>query len=748
MKSQKRIWIAALCLLSVSVIAVSLRVRARSVLAAQHSGSRASIAQPATYIANASIRAAAISDATMLASDESSAQRVSSTLMGDANPYLPAVEEFALTPPNPALNMDKTTLAVRFHESVVAQLGERLPMTLGGQRVVLQRSAQDHNVFSTQVDFDWAAFLKQQQHRQELANLGTVVPVYKGRIFLRRDKMQFLDPAKIEAAVQSHQTLRFSPQILAGGDNITVVPSHELMVIDPGVVEDGSRESQGGGQLGRTYDACLSVPGNPQGAWTFKKLWMSVINTNSVPVAEQALQSFLNNWENNQTINTNFVVVPRNNPHNLALGMSGLLQNWPKDPRPNNNCAGGHCPSLEAPVRLNAIVNRLDLSGQPGQTAGGELRFVFGVTAGEGAQGQCFEDKSKGPGPPNVLFNIIFELHVPPSYTLPQWAAAWDSLPKDNFDYENCPADGCYVPLLESTITDNVVQATSCTDPKGHPNTCLFHIRTNEFALRDETLQNGNFWEQREFYIQKYGPPNVLAEKDVAQTPDGSFNTAGELNPGGQPDCQGNFTIVNGVLTPPSCSQLSPATLATYIAAFNPKIVETQGTLQVPDDFPAGTPFLGGSAFNGFNNIALANGFWNATGVGKNEANARRFFSMNTCQGCHGAETNTQEFQQVQNRTAGTSSGLSAFLVGCVPPGGGGTCTTSGNPGPDSCLPGTVQECQLDMPGQELVPDPSKLSPTGYAFGDIARRMVNLQTILSPGNELFLPFLRQPVGVH
>ena len=296
--------------------------------------------------------------------------------------------------------------------------------------MVLQRSAEDRNVFSTQVDFDWAVFVKQQQHRKELAGLGTVVPVYQGRIFLGRQKMQFLDPATIEAALQSHQTVRFSPQILTGGDDITVVPSHELMVVDPHVVEDGSVESQGGGQLGRTYDACLKVPGNPVGAWTFRKLWMSVVNTTSVPVAEQALQALLANWQSNQTINTNFVVIPRNSSLDPSSGMTGLLQNWPKDPVPNNNCAGGHCPSLEAPVRLNAIVNRIDLSGQPGQTAGGELRFVFGVTAGVGSQGQCFVDKSGGQGPPNVFFNIIFEFHVPPAYTLPQWAAAWDSLPE------------------------------------------------------------------------------------------------------------------------------------------------------------------------------------------------------------------------------------------------------------------------------------------------------------------------------
>ena len=41
-------------------------------------------------------------------------------------------------------------------------------------------------MFSAQVDFDWAAFVKQQQHRKELASLGTVVPVYKGRIFRRQ----------------------------------------------------------------------------------------------------------------------------------------------------------------------------------------------------------------------------------------------------------------------------------------------------------------------------------------------------------------------------------------------------------------------------------------------------------------------------------------------------------------------------------------------------------------------------------
>ena len=46
MKSRKRIWIAALCLLSVTVITISLKAWPRSVLAAQHSVSP-SINRPA-----------------------------------------------------------------------------------------------------------------------------------------------------------------------------------------------------------------------------------------------------------------------------------------------------------------------------------------------------------------------------------------------------------------------------------------------------------------------------------------------------------------------------------------------------------------------------------------------------------------------------------------------------------------------------------------------------------------------------
>ena len=128
MKSRKLVWIAALCVLSAGVITISLRTHSTAVLAAQHSVSRASLAQPAAYMSSASLRAAAISNA-LLSDEAGSAQRVSLNLQRNRS-RLPPVEEFTLTPPNPALNITKT-VAVRFPELPAEKLASQIPMTLG-----------------------------------------------------------------------------------------------------------------------------------------------------------------------------------------------------------------------------------------------------------------------------------------------------------------------------------------------------------------------------------------------------------------------------------------------------------------------------------------------------------------------------------------------------------------------------------------------------------------------------------------
>jgi hypothetical protein len=76
-------------------------------------------------------------------------------------------------------------------------------------------------------------------------------------------------------------------------------------------------------------------------------------------------------------------------------------------------------------------------------------------------------------------------------------------------------------------------------------------------------------------------------------------------------------------------------------------------THNVPNTFN-GVSFLGAHSLNNID-------FWNATGINNNEA--RHKFSLNTCNGCHGRETNTG-FLQINPRAAGERSVLAGFLTG------------------------------------------------------------------------------------
>lgn len=749
MKSHKQLWIATLCLLSAIAVALAFTVRTTKVQAARHVGSKspASLAQPAVYLASPALRNAMLAD--------SGPPRVSGNLQ--ANPILPPVEEFTLTPPNPEKGIMKTTLNVRFAGSAADKLASKLPIMLGTQRVDLQRSPGDPRTFVTFVDFDWQAFAKEQAQRKEAAAKGRMVPVFEGRRFVRTEKMQFVDPARIQGALQSHQPIQFSPHPLTGG-TVTVYPDHELTITALPVVEDSAN----------TWDPCTPQSGTRGGIWTFAALMEAIAcsgNSSCTPqttqlIAEQMLNTMLFAWQGSQTVNNGkFSVAPR-----LGIGSlqppSGLLGNWPIDSSVGENCTNPNtglsmsCPSLlEAPVHLNAIVNRLDLgqNGPPFAPAG-ELRFVFGVTTNETFSGQPQPCLANGAD----LFNIILEYKVPwpgtsgPGYTAAQWADLWSSLPIDSND--QFLSD--YLGDLESLIINKVVALGACTDSNGNPISCLSQIRTNEVVLGlvpgDPT--NG-FWEQRQFMLVP-GQQPTIAETTISMTPDGSFNFGGAPACGttGQPQCNVNDMLAN------------------YVNANQTQILETNGALPIVQDnwqFQGNNvAFLGGSAFNSNLATGLADAYWNdsdgspATTI-TNET-ARIYFSQNTCNGCHGAETETLKFQQVVNRPVGTgsdaSSTLSNFLLGCTD----GTCTHQNS-----------QQCALSMPNlgeqqgipcTELVTDPTCNPTTGFhcniqtSFGDIARRVLYFQTACGEGGPnncsgdgggaLLLPFLQQPIGVH
>jgi hypothetical protein len=733
MTSCKHVWVVGLLLLSAVVLTVAYTSQPRQVRAAERANNLVSSArvQPVNNVANSSIRTSMSAD--QISSDIPEEQSIHGMT---SSPWLPYAEEFVLTPPNSDQGTDETEMAVRFPQLEASNLASALHIKLAGQNVTLARAAGSSNVFVTKVRFDWPAFLKMQERRKQLANEGHTVAVYRGRDFIGTERMQFVDPDQMRSRIKQHLPIEFTPQVLVGGDGLTVVPDHELMIVNPAVVEDTENGA------GRTYDACISGnQGNPNGAWTFQTLWMAALNTTDVHQGQLALQSFLARWHNNQPIN-GFTVTSRNIG---TLGSTGLLANWSIDDS-HGLCNGTDCPSLQAPVRLNAIVNRIDLSDQPGQTNGGELRFVFGVTAGNQSSQSCYNDGSLQPssGPP---FNIIFEYHVPSSYTHSSWAAQWDQLPKDNFSYTSCPPSGCYIPMLQSLITDNVVKSNSCGG-----NTCLFHIRTNEVLLTNSPA----VWELREFGVNagSGGSPNSITEIPVDQTPDGSFN----FGAGGCVGAPGNGEPV--CVTGSSKANYP----TTYLNTNQTTITNSEGTQPlVPLTYSPG-PFQqfsvrGGSSLNAFvSGQQFSAVYWNVcpavypnctARLQQSAYEARRYFSENTCNGCHGDETKTLLFQQVFNRLPGQQSSLSNFLLGCVPT--SGACGASA--GPDSCTVGTMgfqpgDQCPINTPGQESVLDPANASNGNHSYGDLLARSMTMQGLASPVSRFFVPFMRQRIGVH
>ena len=239
MKSRKRLSsLSALCLLSALIIAVTLRARPSSVHAAHPSAeaSRAMLDKAAGHLMNASLRSAVAPD-TVLLSDEPNLEGVSAALQHYANPYLPPIEEFTLTPPNASLKQYKTTISVRF-ESAQPRACNRRSRWLSATSPSFCSAPRTIPGYFPLGEFNRQSFAKEQQQRKDLAHTGQKIPVFNGRHFAGMEPMQFIDPEDIRNALRQHQPIQFPPQVLDGGAATTVIPSHELEIISTHVVED------------------------------------------------------------------------------------------------------------------------------------------------------------------------------------------------------------------------------------------------------------------------------------------------------------------------------------------------------------------------------------------------------------------------------------------------------------------------------------------------------------------------------
>jgi hypothetical protein len=237
----------------------------------------------------------------------------------------------------------------------------------------------------------------------------------------------------------------------------------ELLVRDLSVVEDPTRT---------TFTGPAADPRT--GAWTFGRLLEQMAPTpaDAPAMAEQMFRT----WLTDQTLN-GFSLPARTEMQRL------VLSRWPRT-------ASGALDLAQAPLRLLAIVNRIDLRDLAKGQAG-EGRFVFGVV-GDGFPQQ---------------FTVILEYRLPASTTddVLAWANQWHALSTLPFPSES------YNAALQALTTRFAGRNAEPGRPNG---SALGQLRTNEIALNSP-------WELRQFKLST--ATGMLVPTPVELTPDGSF---------------------------------------------------------------------------------------------------------------------------------------------------------------------------------------------------------------------------------
>jgi hypothetical protein len=506
-------------------------------------------------------------------------------------------------------------------------------ITLGdlGHQVILRNDGQqgdataNDGTFTAIASVDEADLAARAQADQNALSAGAgPLPQFNGRTLAGQQPQTAFDYAGFEAgrvvrltrAVVRLQPATPAPALATSKGMVKtasgVNPPDQfaervLMIRDPGVVTDP----------GRTVDPCTGA-GNPFGVWTFNHLMTEMANQPASGIDPSFFaENWLQNWTANPTINS-FPVPSR--PQ-----MQAIIDQW------RAASGGGKLDLTKAPLRLLAIVSRVDLrrttgggGGYSGNATGnfldaGEARFIFGFVLPPGWRLQG----GYGPGGAPVInpngcqalpFSVIFEYRVPKCHceAVRAWAQNWVDL--NNY----VPGTPDYNGRLEQ-LTEQFVRANAnLARPNG---SAIGQIRSNEIALQAP-------WELREFQLTQF-PWSLVNETTTNDTADDSFN--------GTPIftnwIQGNI-VPN--ISGPNWDQPVPA-----------------------------VPLFFGGNFQGAHPQAPGPGFfWNGPGLTTLADNwGRHRASLNSCNGCHAGETGTI-FVHVDPATPGLPAGLSGFLTG------------------------------------------------------------------------------------
>lgn len=395
----------------------------------------------------------------------------------------------------------------------------------------------------------------------------------------------------------------------------------------------------------RTFNPCTNV-GNPEGAWTFGTLMKGMANQTTTGVnAKEFVMHWLRRWTVDTTINGEFVknrssrmislvITPwvRKARHNNALSITSA--NWQTEWMNTNQDS-----ILKyAPFSLKAIVNRLDLRGNFGYGGStnnsGETRFIFTIIRNT-TTSNCRDSVGSGGFDG---FNVIFEYGNTQTTcsSIKAFAQQWADLSNFSINSE------AYRNALEA-ITH---QVTDSNRKASKPNkNALNQLRTNEIAITNtisSSTDKSPRWQFREFHIMAGN--HHLEQVPIHDEPADLFNGAD------------GATVANATI------------MAGWVNSHAADIIVQNSNSVVPLTV-SGTPFQAGKINYQSTSPLVAPGFWDGVGSGAGKItndSARFFFSLNTCTGCHSAETHTDftEADYVGIGTAYTSlTGSPAALI-------------------------------------------------------------------------------------
>lgn len=499
--------------------------------------------------------------------------------------------------------------------------GTRSFITLGdlGHQVILRDDGQQGDAKAGDGIFTAIASVNEddlaaraQADKSALSAGAGSIPQFSGRTLTGQQTQTAFDLA----AFQAGQVVRFSQPVVpiqpspAPGSPPDPFAERVLMIRDPGVVTDPTR----------TVDPCTGA-GNPFGVWTFNHLMTEMANQPASGIDPSTFaEKWLQNWTANQTINS-FGVPSR-------LQMQAIIDQWRAD------SGGGSLDLTKAPLRLLAIVSRVDLrrttgggGGYSGNATGnfldaGEARFIFGFVLRPGWSLQGGYSRGGAPminsnGCQALPFSVIFEYRVPKCHceAVRAWAQNWVDL--NNY----VPGTSDYNSRLE-LLTEQFVRAnTNLARPNG---SSIGQIRSNEIALQAP-------WQLREFQLTQF-PWSLINETTTNDTADDSFNN-------------------------------TPVFTNWVLGNIAPPLIGPLWDQPVP---PVPLLFSGGNFQGAHPEAPFPGFFWN--GPGLNLANlqqnwGRHRASLNSCNGCHSGETSTR-FVHVDPATPGLPANLSGFLTG------------------------------------------------------------------------------------